>query len=107
MMPGATKEQAESFNEMQRRTTSAECAARYLETTAEFDVMELLPKVEVPTLIMHSRGDAQVPIEAGRELAAGIKGARFVVLQSNNHILLEQEPATQRFFEEIELFLGK
>jgi hypothetical protein len=39
-------------------------------------------------------------------MAAGIKGARFVVLQSNNHILLEQEPATQRFFEEIDLFLS-
>lgn len=106
MMPDATKEQAESFNELQRRTTSAECAARYLQTTAEFDIMDLLPKVEVPTLIMHSRSDAQVPIQAGREMAAGIKGARFVVLQSNNHILLEQEPATQRFFEEIDLFLS-
>jgi len=72
-MPDASKEQAESFNELQRRTTSAECAARYLQTTAEFDVTEILPKIEVPTLVMHSRGDVQVSIEAGRELAAGIK----------------------------------
>jgi hypothetical protein len=39
-------------------------------------------------------------------MAAGIPGAKFVVLQSNNHILLEQDPAMQRFFEEIRLFLG-
>jgi pimeloyl-ACP methyl ester carboxylesterase len=104
MMPDATKEQAESFNELQRRTTSAECAARYLMTTAEIDVTELLSKIEAPTLVMHSRSDMQVPMEAGRELAAGIKGAKFVWCWSNNHILLEQDPATQRFFEELELF---
>jgi pimeloyl-ACP methyl ester carboxylesterase len=107
MMPEATKEQADSFNELQRRTTSAECAARYLSTTAEFDVMELLSKVTTPTLVMHARGDAQVALEAGRQLAAEIPGAKFVVLQSNNHIPLEQDPATQRIFEETRLFLAR
>ena len=81
-------------------------AARYLSTTAEFDVMDLLGKVTAPTLVMHARGDAQVPMEAGRQLAAGIPGAKFVVLQGNNHIPLEQDPATQRIFEETKLFLG-
>ena len=38
---------------------------------------ELLPKVAVPTLIMHKREDQMQPFEAGRELAAGIPGARF------------------------------
>jgi hypothetical protein len=40
-------------------------------------------------------------------MAAGIPGAKFVALQGNNHVLLEQDPATSRFFEEIELFLAK
>ena len=44
---------------------------------------------------------------SGRQLAAGIPGARFVALQGNNHVLLEQDPATQRFFEEVSLFLAK
>jgi class 3 adenylate cyclase/pimeloyl-ACP methyl ester carboxylesterase len=107
MIPDATKEQIDSFNELQRRTTSAECAARYLETTAEFDVTGLLPQVRVPTLVMHSRGDAQVPLEAGRQMAAGIPDARFVALQGNNHVLLGQDPSMQRFFEEIDLFLAR
>ena len=106
MMPDATKEQADSFNELQRRTTSAECAARYLATTGEIDVTELLAQVTVPTLVMHARGDAQVPMEAGRQLAEGIPGAKFVVLQGNNHIPLEHDPATQRIFEETKLFLA-
>ena len=107
LMPDATKEQADTFNELQRRTTSPECAARYFETTAEFDVTSLLPEVTTPTLVMHARGDAQIPLEVGRQMAAGIPGAKFVVLQGNNHILLEQDQATQRFFEELNLFLGK
>jgi hypothetical protein len=55
---------------------------------------------------MHARGDGQVPFELGRQLAAEIRGAKFVALQSNNHVLLEQDSATQRFFEEIGLFLA-
>jgi class 3 adenylate cyclase/pimeloyl-ACP methyl ester carboxylesterase len=105
LMPDATKAQVDTFNDLQRRTTTAECAARYFETAGNIDVVGLLPQVNVPTLIMHARGDAQVPMELGRQLAAGIRGANFVVLQSNNHILLEQDSATQRFFEEIRLFL--
>src|SRR4029079_858039 len=71
LMPDATKEQADSFNELQRRTTSADCAVRYLATTAEFDVTDLLGQIKAPTLVMHARNDAQVPIEAGRQMAAG------------------------------------
>ncbi len=55
---------------------------------------------------MHARGDGQVPFELGRHLATEIPGAKFVALQSSNHVLLEQDQATQRFFEEISLFLA-
>jgi pimeloyl-ACP methyl ester carboxylesterase len=54
---------------------------------------------------MHARGDARVPFESGRAMAAGIPGARFIALQGQNHLFLESEPATQRFFEEVALFL--
>ena len=43
--------------------------------------------------------------KSGRQIAASIPGAKFVVLQGNNHILLPQEPAFARFFEELRLFL--
>jgi len=93
------------FNELQRRTTSPECAFRYREVVGDFDVRDLLPRVSAPTLVMHVRGDAVVSFESGRTLAAGIPGARFVAVQGQNHLFLENEPASQRFFEEIELFL--
>src|SRR5262245_5934304 len=106
-MPGGTQEQLQKFAERQRKTTSAECAYRYFETTRNLDVTDLLPKVTVPTLVMHMREDQVQPFDAGRELAAGIPGARFVALQGQNHIPLQQDPETERILEEIKLFLQK
>jgi class 3 adenylate cyclase/pimeloyl-ACP methyl ester carboxylesterase len=104
-MPDATKEQADWFNDLQRASCSAENAVRYRKTTAEIDVSELLGKVTAPTLVMHARHEARVPFENGRRLAAGIPGARFVELQSRNHLILEHEAAYPRFLEEIRSFL--
>jgi pimeloyl-ACP methyl ester carboxylesterase len=106
-MPGGTPEQLQKFAERQRKTTTGEAAYRYFETTRNLDVSELLPRVAAPTLVMHKRGDLVQPFEAGRELAAGIPGARFVALPGENHIPLEQDPETARMLEEIRLFLQR
>jgi class 3 adenylate cyclase/pimeloyl-ACP methyl ester carboxylesterase len=104
-MPGATHEHLEKFAERQRITTSPECAYRYFETTRSLDISDLLPKVHAPTLVMHAREDQVQPFDGGRELAAGIPGARFVALQGQNHLPLPQDPSTARILEEIRLFL--
>ena len=104
-IPGASQEQMDSFNELQRRTTSPECAARYYEASGHLDVRHLLEKVSVPTLVLHPRGDANIPVELGRRMAAGIPGAQFVPLPGQNHLVLEGEPAAERFFEEFDRFL--
>ncbi|HET6568081.1 MAG TPA: LuxR C-terminal-related transcriptional regulator, partial [Rhodothermales bacterium] len=70
------------------------------------EVTDLARRVEVPTLILHARDDAGIPFEEGRLLAALIPNARFVQLDSKNHILLEHEPAWQRFLAEVRAFLG-
>src|ERR1044071_5035405 len=100
-IPGATDEQIGWFNELCRKTTSPEIAARLLETRANINVLDLLSQVEAPTLILHSRDDDVIPIVEGHILAAGIRGAQFVELDSKNHILLEGEPAWERFCEEV------
>ena len=104
-IPGGTHEQADYFNELQLKTTSPECAARYFDVFGDFDIMDILSKVKAPTLVMHVRDDLMIPIEAGRQLAAGIPGARFIVFPGRNHLFLEHEPASDRFFQEISLFL--
>jgi pimeloyl-ACP methyl ester carboxylesterase/DNA-binding CsgD family transcriptional regulator len=103
-IPGGTNEQLGWFNELCRKTTSPEIAARLLETRATIDVRELLPKIHVPTLVLHSREDDVVPIAEGHILAAGIPGAQFIELDSKNHILLE-EPAWERFRREVLSFM--
>jgi class 3 adenylate cyclase/pimeloyl-ACP methyl ester carboxylesterase len=104
-IPGGTKEQADWFNELQRISASPEDAVRNLMANGEVDITALLPQVRVPTLVMHSRHETRVPFEQGRRLAAGIPGARFVPLESRNHLILEDEPAFPRFLEEIKSFL--
>jgi pimeloyl-ACP methyl ester carboxylesterase len=104
-IPGATKEQADWFNEFQRISSSPADAARNLIANGDVDVTSLLPQVRVPTLVMHARHDARVPFELGRRLAAGIPGARFVPLESQNHVLLESEPAFTRFLDEMRAFI--
>jgi class 3 adenylate cyclase/pimeloyl-ACP methyl ester carboxylesterase len=105
MMPTATKEQMEAFNELQRLSGSSEGAVRYMQSVGDLDVRDLLSRVKAPTLVMHVRDELTVPIERGRELAAGIPGARFVALPGKNHVLLEQDPGLPRFFEELTDFL--
>lgn len=104
-MPGATPEQSRSWTELQRTCTSPENAARLLEAFGEIDVRDVLPQVRVPVLVLHSRQDAAVPFEAGRELAARIPDARFVPLDSVNHLILEHEPAWPVFQQAIRAFL--
>jgi pimeloyl-ACP methyl ester carboxylesterase/DNA-binding CsgD family transcriptional regulator len=105
-IPGATDEQIGWFNDLCRKTTSPENAARLLEARAMIDITDLIGEVRVPTLVLHSRDDDVIPISEGHILAAGIPGAQFIELESKNHVLLENEPAWERFREEVLEFMG-
>jgi pimeloyl-ACP methyl ester carboxylesterase/DNA-binding winged helix-turn-helix (wHTH) protein len=103
--PDATKEQMDWFDELQRRTTSPANAVALLSALGDIDVREQLRRIDVPTLVLHSRADSVIPFKDGIELAAGIPGARFVELDSKNHLVLESEPAWQRCERELDAFL--
>jgi pimeloyl-ACP methyl ester carboxylesterase/DNA-binding winged helix-turn-helix (wHTH) protein len=105
-MPEGTSEESNWFNEQQLLTTSAENVVRILRAIHAMNVTDLLGTIRVPTLVVHVRDDATIPLEAGRSMAARIPGARFVQLESRNHMLLEHDPASQRFKEELFAFLG-
>ena len=105
-VPGATAEQMNWFNELCKRTTSPENAAKLMEARARIDVVDVLEKVRTPTLVVHARDDQVVPIEEARLIASGIPGAEFVELDSKNHILLEGEPAWKRFCAAVLEFTG-
>ena len=105
LLPGATAEQFHAFNDLIRVTTSPGNAARILRVFYELTLREIAPSVRCPTLVTHVRRDGRVPFDQGRELASLIPDARFVPLESQNHVLLEAEPAWQRFVEEFNRFL--
>lgn len=105
-IPGGTDEQLGWFNDLCKKTTNAEIAARLLESRAYVEVTDLLEKIQTPTLVLHSANDDVVPISEGRILATGIPRAQFVELDSSNHVLLEHEPAWKRFCDEVLDFTG-
>jgi DNA-binding CsgD family transcriptional regulator len=105
-LPESNEEQLRWFDELCARSVSPEMAARLLVSRGEADVSGLLPLVKTPTLVMHASGDQIAPVSQGQRLAEGIPGARFVMLDSPNHIMLEHEPAWQKFCEAVLDFTG-
>ncbi|AHG92686.1 transcriptional regulator domain-containing protein (plasmid) [Gemmatirosa kalamazoonensis] len=105
-LPEGTPEQMRWFSELQRVTTSPDIGVRLRSTAAEIDVTALAPLVHAPALVLHATGDAAVPFDQGRALAALLPNATFVSLDSRNHILLEEEPAWPRFVDEVRRFLA-
>jgi len=106
MIPGATEEQMRWLDELQRVASSANNVAAARRQRSQDNVVELLARVDVPTLVLHSRGDRMNAFEEGRFLASMIAGARFVVLESSNHIVLGDEPAWRVFMDEVAAFMA-
>lgn len=84
--PDGSRDDFDAYNELQRHSVEPETAARIVESLREIDVRPDLARIVAPTLVTHSLRDAWVPVEAGRGLAAGIRGARFMGLDSSNHL---------------------
>lgn len=104
-LPHATPDQNDWFNALQRETALPENAVRILSALGDVDVREDLTRLQVPTIVFHCRGDTVVPFKDGLELASLIDGARFVPLDSEGHLLLDGEPAWERFRAEVSDFL--
>jgi len=105
MMPEAPADNQQWFNELQRVTTRPETAAELMHALGRVDVVERLPHIRVPTLVLHSRHDKLAPHSMGREMAAGIPGARLVTLESPNHLIPRDDPVFATFISEILAFI--
>jgi pimeloyl-ACP methyl ester carboxylesterase len=106
-MGESTEAQRQAFDERQRVTSSAEVAEKYLRAMFALDVKDLAPRVSCPTIAFHSRGDQLIFFEQGRKLAALIPGARFVPLESKNHMPFREEPAWQALAVALNSFLDE
>jgi pimeloyl-ACP methyl ester carboxylesterase/DNA-binding CsgD family transcriptional regulator len=104
-IPDASPAQVRSYNDLLRRTTSPANAVQLLRTFWTVNVREVIPKVACPALVLHARGNAVIPFDEGRKVAALLPGGRFVPLESRNHVLLGTEPAWRSFVEAVDRFL--
>jgi class 3 adenylate cyclase/pimeloyl-ACP methyl ester carboxylesterase len=92
------------FAQYQQAGATAEDALPMLEADIAIDVSDLLSAIKAPTLIVHSRGDRIVPIELGRELAAGLPDARFATIDGP-HVPFDQEQSRKLQQLELEFLL--
>ena len=104
-VPDASREVAESFDELQRVSTNAENAIRIWGMTNGIDTTEVAKQVRVPTLVLHISGDRVVPVSEGRLTARLIPGASFAELPGNDHVALEGHPCFDMYFDEVRAFL--
>ncbi len=104
--PDADSEARNWMNELQRISTSPDNAARMLSEFPSFKILDLLPRISCPTLVLHSRDDASVPVQEGRLIAARIRGARFVELPSRSHLVAPGDPGWPLFVEEFSTFMS-
>lgn len=102
--PDADPNFAQIFAQYQQAGATAEDALPMLEADIAIDITELLPRVKAPTLLVHSRDDRIVPIELGRELAAGLPDARFATIEGP-HVPFDPEQSRQLQALELEFLL--
>ena len=105
-IPSAGEEQKRWYDDMQQASSSGEVAERLWRSRTRTDVSETARTITQPALVVHARGDRVVPYEEGRRLASMLPNARFVTLETDNHILQEGEPAWEVFLAELRTFLG-
>jgi pimeloyl-ACP methyl ester carboxylesterase/DNA-binding winged helix-turn-helix (wHTH) protein len=104
-LPGASAEQIKWYANLLRHSTSVENATMNRCAVDDIDILDLLPKVSASALVLHCRNDNAAPFNEGRRLATSIPKAKFVVLDSENHVPIPGEPAWSNFIGEIETFL--
>jgi pimeloyl-ACP methyl ester carboxylesterase len=86
-----------------RMSASASAAAALQRLNIEIDVRHVLPLIRAPTLILHANGDRAVPVGAGRFMAGQIPNAKFVEIDSIDHLPFCDKP--DEFIQHIQSFL--
>lgn len=70
---------------------------------AEADLREVLPRIDVPTLLLYGDADTRAPLQVAEELHAQIPGSTLVVMPGVGH--LSNVEAADRFNTEVRSFL--
>jgi pimeloyl-ACP methyl ester carboxylesterase len=63
-----------------------------LSAMAEADLREVLPRIEVPTLLLYGELDTRSPLDVAEDLHRSIPGSRLVVLPGVGHLASAEQP---------------
>jgi pimeloyl-ACP methyl ester carboxylesterase len=89
---GLSTEELERERRLWQAMASPGAIAALERMNIDIDTRDILPSIHVPTLVMNRRGDPVAHVDAARDLAAHIPGARFVEFPGDLHSMSEFEP---------------
>ncbi len=69
----------------ERMSATADSLRELLDLSTEMDVREVLPHLDVPTLVIHRTGDRVIPRNLAIELHENIPGAQLLEVESDDH----------------------
>lgn len=73
------------FAKLERLSSSPGAMRTLLALNRQIDVSSILPTLQPPTLVVHRKTDAQVPVALGRKLGEKIPGAKYVEYTEGDH----------------------
>lgn len=97
----------EWWGKFERLGASPGAAKTIMRMNSQIDITDILPSVNVPTLIIHRTGDVTVNVEGGRLLAERIPDAKYVELSGVDHLPFVGENPDQILDEMAQFLTGE
>jgi pimeloyl-ACP methyl ester carboxylesterase len=100
--PGVTREilSDETYRAVEKIIAGPQGMAHIFNAMIDYDVRDLLPQIDTPTLVVHFSGDLAVPIRLGRLLAEQIPHAEFLEMNAVDHADFARSPEAMDRIEE-------
>jgi pimeloyl-ACP methyl ester carboxylesterase len=107
MMPNATGLQKLAFAEILRISGTPEDSSAFLAAQSKIDVTALAVSLRIPTLVLHARGDEAVPLAFARQVSGLIPGARLMILEGKDHVLVPGDGEHEQLAQVLGPFLDQ
>lgn len=107
IIPDAPPDFVKEMKKIQAGAVDATAQVANLDLQANFDVRDLLPKVNCPVLLLHSKGDRTISVERAVEMASLLPDCELRILDGDNHIPVPGTSGFEQFIDAIEEFLDR
>jgi len=84
----------ESISRYMRAAANPSAVRAYEQMNGQIDTRPILPSIQAPTLVMNRTGDPCSNVEAARDMASRIPGAKFKEYPGNSHSMMLDDMET-------------